>query len=152
NNTTTAVTSTEGGNGNTASASLVVVDQTASIDLTKQVSTNGAEPWTTFVAVATGGNVYYRFKVYNSGDLPFTAISVTDPTLAGSSVDPATCNWSSFLPLASGATATCVKGPVAAVSGAHQNIATAQGTYASGTKTSSPSTATYATTGLAMAK
>ena len=135
NNTTTAVTSTEGGNGNTASASLVVADQVASLDLTKQVSTTGAGPWTTFVGVAAGSNVYYRFKVYNSGDLPFTAISVSDPTLAGTAVDPATCNWAAYLPLASGDTAYCITGPIPAsgTPGSYSNTATADGTYASGT-------------------
>src|SRR4030095_2216330 len=99
-NTTTAVTSTEGGNGNTATASLVVNNQTASLDLTKQVSTTGTDPWSTFIGVNSGSNVYYRFKVYNSGDLPFTAISVSDPALAGTLADPATCNWAASLPLA----------------------------------------------------
>lgn len=151
-NTTTAATSTEGGNGNTVSASLVVTNQTASIDLTKQVSATNADPWTKFIAVAEGGNTYYRFKVYNSGDLAFTALSVSDPTLSGTSVDPATCNWTAALPLAPGDTATCVKGPISATIGSHSNTATAQGTYASGSKTSTPSTATYATTGLTFAK
>jgi|GEM_PF-6166023 len=150
--TTTAVTSTEGGNGNTASASLVVNDKTASLDLTKQVSTTGNEPWTAFVGVAAGSDVYYRFKVYNSGDLPFTALSVSDAALSGTSVDPANCNWTSSLPLASGATATCVMGSISAANGSHANTATAQGTYASGTTNSSPSTATYATTGLSITK
>jgi len=152
NNTTSAVTSTEAGNGNTASGSLVVNDQTASIDLTKQVSATGADPWTSFIGVAAGFNVYYLFKVYNSGDLSFTAISVSDPALAGTPADPASCNWTASLPLAPGATATCVTGPVAAVTGSHANTATAQGIHASGTITSSPSTATYATTGLTIAK
>ncbi len=152
NNTTTAITSTQGGNGNTASASLVVNDQTAAIDLTKQVSTAGTNPWTSFIGVAVGGNVYYKFKVYNSGELPFTALSVSDPTLAGKSVDPATCNWTASLPLAPGDTAYCVKGPISATTGLNANTATAQGTYASGTKTSSPSTASYGTTGLTIAK
>ncbi|MBI3537647.1 MAG: DUF11 domain-containing protein, partial [Chloroflexi bacterium] len=152
NNTTTAVTSTEGGNGNIASGSVVVNDQTASLDLTKQVSVAGIDPWTWFIGVATGSNVYYRFKIYNSGDLQFTSLSVSDPTLASTSVDPATCNWTGFLPLAPGDTATCIKGPISATSGSHPNTATAQGTFASGTKISSPSTATYATTGLTIAK
>jgi uncharacterized repeat protein (TIGR01451 family) len=150
--TTTAVTSTEGGNGNTASASLVVSDKTASLDLTKQVSTTDAEPWTAFVGVAAGSDVYYRFKVYNSGDLQFTALMVSDATLTGTSVDPANCNWTSSLPLASGAEATCVVGPISATAGSNANTATAQGTYASGTTNSSPSTATYATTELSITK
>lgn len=152
NNTTNAVTSTEGGNGNTASATLVVNNQTASLDLTKQVAPADAEPWTSFVGVAAGSNVYYRFKVYNSGDLAFTALSITDPTLAGSPLDPATCNWTASLPLAPGGTAFCTKGPISAAAGSHQNTATAQGTYASGSANSLPSTARYATTGLALQK
>ena len=143
NNVTNAVTSTEGGNGNAASGSLVVNDKTASIDLTKQVSATGVAPFTSFVEVATGADVWYMFKVYNSGDLDFTSISVSDPTLASTPVDPAACNWAAFLPLAPGDTATCVEGPIAAAAGLHANTATAHGTYASGTDDSSPSTAEY---------
>ncbi|MGR8933049.1 MAG: C25 family cysteine peptidase, partial [Gammaproteobacteria bacterium] len=150
NNVTSAVTSTEGGSGNAASASLVVIDQTPAIDLTKQVATSASGPWTNFVSVNVSDNVYYRFKVYNSGDVAFTALSISDPTLASTAVDPATCTWPATL--AQGDTATCVTGPITASSGSHPNTATASGDYAGGTELSSPSTATYTTTALWLVK
>jgi uncharacterized repeat protein (TIGR01451 family) len=145
-NTTTAVTSTEGGTGNAAIATLVVSDPVVVIDLNKQVSSDGIN-WFKFVGVPVGSPVYYRFSVYNGGDIPLTSISVADPT-------PIACTWSGtvYPPLAPGETAVCVTGPIAAVSGLHANTATADGTYATGTATSSPSTATYGTTELTIAK
>ncbi|MEJ7848831.1 MAG: hypothetical protein WKF92_12160 [Pyrinomonadaceae bacterium] len=148
-NTTSAVTSAEGGTGNVATATLVVNNKAAVIDLNKQVSSDGIT-WFRFVGVPVGGNVYYRFTVYNGGDVPLTGISVSDPTLAATSADPATCVWAS--PLAPGDTNFCVKGPILAVSGSHRNTATAAGNHATGSTTSSPSTATYATTGLSIVK
>ena len=105
NNTTSVITSTEGGNGNTASASLVVADLNGSIDLTKQISATGASgPWTNFVSVNTSSSVWYRFKVYNSGTAPLTAVNVTESL---GSIDPSTCSWpATFQP---GDTAYCVK-------------------------------------------
>jgi uncharacterized repeat protein (TIGR01451 family) len=145
-NSTSAVTSTEGGTGNAATATLVVSDAVAFIDLNKQVSSDGIN-WFKFVGVPVGGPVYYRFSVYNGGDIPFTSISVGDPT-------PIACTWTgtAYPPLAQGETAVCVTGPIAAISGLHANTATATGTYATGTTTSSPSTATYGTTELTIAK
>ncbi|MFL6375141.1 MAG: hypothetical protein ACJ73D_10780, partial [Pyrinomonadaceae bacterium] len=75
---------------------------------------------------------------------------VNDPTLAGTGIDPAGCVWS--LPLAVGDTAFCVKGPVAAVTGSHTNVATAAATSAVGNPSSSPSNAVYATSALSIAK
>jgi uncharacterized repeat protein (TIGR01451 family) len=143
-NTTSAITSTEGGAGNEALATLVVIDPVASIDLNEQVSSNGVD-WFKFVGVPVGGDVFYRFTVYNGGDLPLTGIVVGDP-------GPVPCIWTAYLPLAPGATAYCVTGPIPALPGLHPDTATATGTYPSGTTTSSPSTATYGTTGLTIAK
>ncbi len=149
NNVTSAIASTEGGSGNAASGTLIVNSPTAVIDLNKQISTNGVD-WFTFVGVPTGGDVYYRFSIYNGGDLPFTGISVSDPTLAGSGADPAACTW--MVPLVVGDTRYCVTGPVAAVGGSHPNVATASGIHASGTVSSTSSTAVYSTTGLTIVK
>ena len=145
-NTTSAVTSIEGGDGNAATATLVVSDPIAVIDLNKQVSTDGIN-WFKFVGVPVDGPVYYRFLVYNGGDIPFTSISVSDPT-------PIACTWTGtvYPPLAPGETAVCVTGPIAAVSGSHANTATATGIHTTGTATSPPSTATYGTTELTIAK
>lgn len=148
-NATSAITSIGGGTGNIATATLIVNDPTAAIDLIKQVSTDSID-WLKFVSVPTGGDVFYRFAVYNGGDATITAISIVDPTLGTSSADPATCSWST--PLVSGATAYCVTGPISAVGGSQPNTATATGEHLAGTATSAPSTATYATPGLTLDK
>ena len=148
-NTTSAIGSTEGGSGIAAAATLLVSDPVAVIDLNKQVSADGVH-WFKFVRVPVGDPVFYRFSAYNGGEVPFTAISVDDPALASSSSDPASCSFST--PLAPGETTTCVTGPIAAVLGSHANVATADGAYVSGSSTSLPSTATYATPGLHLAK
>ena len=148
-NTTSAITSTEGGAGSVATATLLVNDPTASLDLNKQVSSDGVD-WFKFVSVAPGDYVYYRFAVYNGGDATMTDISVADPTLASTFADPETCSWTT--PLLSGETAYCVTLPITAVSGSYLNTAIATGTHATDTTASSPSTATYATSELTLAK
>ena len=157
NSTNAGVSSTEGGNGNIASASLVVNDQTALIDLTKQVSTSASAPWTTLVGQTVSANIYYRFSVYNAGDLPFSEISVSDATLLGLGFAPASCAWKDSsgaeltFPLISGDTAYCILGPTPAVAGFHSNTAQVIGTYASGTKAAS-SSASYGTPQLTLTK
>lgn len=148
-NTTSAVSSTEGGSGAAATATLVVNAPTAVVDLNKQVSTDGVN-FGKFRAVATGANVYYRFALYNGGDVPLTSLSVTDPLLAGTPADPAGCSWTP--PLAVGDTAYCVRGPIAAASGSHTNVATASAGYSGGSTSSSPSSAVYATASLSIVK
>jgi uncharacterized repeat protein (TIGR01451 family) len=136
-------------NGGTASDTLNVTPPAPAIALLKQVGPTAAGPWSPFLAVAPGGNVFYRFVVENIGNVPLTAVGVTDPQ-----VSTASCTWPSPLPVASPTTdptATCVVGPVSAVSGTHPNTATASGTNG-GTVVSDTSTATYATTGLTLAK
>ena len=148
-NTTSAISSTEGGAGNSAQATLLVNDPFVEIDLNKQVSADNVN-WFKFVGVPVGDAVSYRFSIYNGGQVPFTAVSVVDPTLAGGPLDPVTCSFAT--PLAPGATTSCVTGPVASVLGLHPNTATVSGTYASGTALSEPSIATYATPGLSIVK
>ncbi len=147
-NTTSAVSSIEGGVGNTASAGLVVTNQVARIDLTKQVSDSNSSGsvWTQFLATEAGNDVFYRFSVYNAGDVALTSISISDPDLAGEG----SCVWpASLLP---GETATCVIGPITAIAGLHENTATASGSFNSATYTSEPSTAAYATAELTLSK
>lgn len=146
NNVTSTVTSTQGGTGNTASASLVVATLTPSIDLTKQVSTNASGPWTNFVNVNLPGSVYYRFKIYNSGDVSLSTIGITESL---GSINPI-CTWTD--PLAPGDTTICISSAVPAVAGSNPNTATAHGTYNAIVYNSTPSTATYATTGLSIDK
>jgi uncharacterized repeat protein (TIGR01451 family) len=148
-NTTGAVTSAEGGSGNTATASVVVTDPTAGIELNKQVSATPADSttWRKSIGVDVGQPVSYRFSVYNAGDVALTNLAVDDG-------GPVTCTWSgtAYPPLAPGETVYCVTGPVTALAGSHANTATVAGDSILGTATSSPSTATYATTGLTLAK
>ena len=143
-NTSTAVSATTAGTGLTSNtAHLTVNSVSPSLDLRKEVSYLVSGPWTKFLAQIPGLPVYYRFSIYNSGDVALTSLSVTDPTLAGTGADPAGCNWSSASPLAPGDTATCVEGPVNAVAGYHMNTATASGQYSGSTYTSSPNSASY---------
>ena len=148
-NTTSVITSSEGGPGNAATATLIVNDPVAVIDLNKQVSADGIA-WFKFVGVPSGDDVYYRFSVYNGGDAEFTEVSVADPTLAGTATDPASCIWPS--PMVPGDTAICVTGPIDAGAGLVQNIATASGVHTGGTKLSEPSSATYGTPELTIDK
>jgi uncharacterized repeat protein (TIGR01451 family) len=141
-------------NGNTASASLTVNPPHPSIGLLKQIGLSASGPWEKYLAVTTGTQVYYQFTVENTGDVPLSPISITDDTL-----NVSTCNAtfaSMTLPVAVAANnnhiVTCVVGPVTTTSGSHTNTAHATGTY-SGTPYNSPnSSATYATTGLTLAK
>ena len=148
-NTTSTVSSTEGGAGAAATATLIVNAPTAVVDLNKHVSTDGVN-FSKFRAVAQGANVYYRFALYNGGDVPLTSLSVSDPLLAGTSHDPAGCTWT--LPLAVGDTAYCVRGPVAAAAGSVTNVASASASHSGGNISSAPSTAVYATAGLTIVK
>jgi uncharacterized repeat protein (TIGR01451 family) len=136
-------------NGGTASDILTATAANPAIALLKQVGPTASGPWSLFLAVPEGGNVFYRFTVENIGNVPLSSIGVNDPQ-----VSTASCTWPSPLPVASPTddpTATCVVGPVAAVSGTNPNTATASGTNG-GTTVTETSTATYATTGLTIAK
>jgi len=150
-NTTGAVSHLVNGvpvNGNTASDTLTVTPANPAIALLKQVGPTAAGPWSSFLAVPAGGNVFYRFTVENIGNVPLNSVGVTDPQIS-----TASCTWPAPLPVASPTadpTATCVVGPVAAIAGTHPNTATASGT--NGTTVTDTSTATYATTGLTLVK
>lgn len=152
NNTSGNVSHTLNGtwNGNIASDTLTVNAANPQISLLKQVGSSATGPWSSFLAVATGANVYYKFTIENAGDVALTSIGVSDPD-----VSTATCTWTDPLPVADAADndhiTTCVVGPVTAVAGSHLNTATASGTY-SGTPYTDTSSATYATTGLTIAK
>ena len=135
--------------GNTASDTLSASPPAPAIALLKQVGPSAAGPWGSFLAVATGADVYYRFTVENVGNVPLSGVGVDDPL-----VDTTGCSWPDPLPVASPTddpTATCVVGPIAAVDGSHPNTATGSGSYGV-TDVSDDSTATYATTGLTIVK
>jgi uncharacterized repeat protein (TIGR01451 family) len=135
--------------GNSASDTLTATAPNPKIALLKQVGPTASGPWSSFLAVAVGGNVFYRFTIENVGDVPLTAVGLNDPL-----VNTASCSWPSPLPVASPTqdpTATCVVGPVTAAAGSHPNTATASATFG-GTPLTASSTATYATTALTIAK
>ncbi|HEX6792528.1 MAG TPA: DUF11 domain-containing protein, partial [Casimicrobiaceae bacterium] len=148
------IADTAAGSGNTANATLDVTAPQPSSSVLKQIGTSPAGPWLDFVAVAPGTPLYYRFTIENTGDVALDPFAVSDPTLAAAGIDPASCAWQTSnvpsalpsLPVASATidpTATCVVGPVSATLGAHENTATAQGTFGGGTFPSTPSTADY---------
>jgi uncharacterized repeat protein (TIGR01451 family) len=141
-------------NGNTASASLVVNPPSPSIHLLKQVASSNGGPWLPFLATPVGGPVFYRFTVENTGDVPLLSPAITD-----NAVDVSSCNagWSGMtLPVAVPANdnhiVTCILGPVTATSGSHTNTASVSATFNGNPVTSPNSSATYATTGLTLAK
>jgi uncharacterized repeat protein (TIGR01451 family) len=138
-------------NGNTASATLVVNAPNPSISLLKQIGPSGSGPWSGFLAVNVPGNVFYRFVIENTGDAPLSPVSVSDPTVPGA----AGCTWPGSLPVADvldeDHIATCVVGPVAAVTGTVVNTATASGTFSGNTVTDVDS-ATYADASMSLAK
>ncbi len=159
-NTSSNISSTNGGTGNTASDTLVVAPVNPRISLLKQVSPSSTGPWSSFLPVDAGTTVYYRFTVSNDGDVPLTPVSVTDPL-----VSTAGCAWMdgdgnplsslSTLPVATAANnlhvAVCSNVSTTASSGSHPNTATALGTYNT-TTVNATSTATYATPGLSLVK
>ncbi len=154
------VASTNGGAGNTAADTLEVSPPHPAISVLKQVSTGASGPWTSFLPVSVGSDIYYRFIVSNDGDVQLSSVNVNDPL-----VSTAGCVWHNGdgtliaapfdLPIASAANdqnyAVCVLGPIAATSGTHPNTATASGTYNAVTYTDT-STATYATTAVTLDK
>ena len=134
--------------GSTASDTLIVTPANPAIALLKQVGPTASGPWSSFTAVPVGGNVYYRFTVENLGNVPLNLVGINDPQ-----VSTAACTWPAPLPVASATadpTATCIVGPITAVAGTQPNTATASGT--NGTTVTDTSTATYATSGLTLAK
>ena len=162
---TVTIGSTNGGTGNTATASLNVKDPSPSINLLKQVSTSSSGPWNNFLSVAPTTALYYKFTVENTGDLTFNPFSVSDPVLAGSAADPAGCTWSTTnspttlpsLPVATATVdpiATCVVGSIAALAGDNLNTATAHGSYNGTDHLSAASSADYigATAGFSLLK
>jgi uncharacterized repeat protein (TIGR01451 family) len=139
-------------NGNTATASLTVNPPHPAIGTLKQVglTSNPLGTWTSFEPVTAGTSVYYKITIENDGDVPLSPVGASDPN-----VSLAGCVWPASLPVAVAANenhiATCVVGPVTAVGGLHPNTETASGTGGGSTVTKDAS-ASYATTGLTIAK
>jgi hypothetical protein len=134
-NTSNAVTALINGTPvgtDTASDTLTVTAAHPAISILKQVSSTGSDPWTSFLGLPIGVNVYYRFVVENTGDVTLNNVTVTDPAFTMTD-----CSWEdgdgNSLPdvftLPAPDTdeehiAYCVLGPVTAASGTHTNTAT----------------------------
>lgn len=149
--------------GNTASDTLDVQPVHPTISLLKQASTSSTGPWSNFETVVLPSNIYYRFAIENTGDVPLSPVTINDPT-----VSTASCAWVNgdgtpvtapiTLPVADSTDLQhiiyCVVNlgtPIPAVSGTHENTATASGTYLTTTVTDT-SKATYATAALNIVK
>jgi hypothetical protein len=135
------VTSTNGGTGNTAEATMLVRELMPALSLSKKVSDSPTGPWRDALIIAPDANVYYQFIVENNGDAPLSDITINDPD-----VDTTACSWPNPLPVANDEgeeIAVCVVGPFTAASGQIPNTATASGTYNSVTYDSESGSATY---------
>ncbi|MFT3893328.1 MAG: SdrD B-like domain-containing protein [Anaerolineales bacterium] len=148
-NTTSAVTTTIGGltrGTDTASSTLTVNPPHPSVTINKQVSSSASGPWSSYVSVPTGATVYYRLVVENTGDVPLSNVSVTDPLLTlctNAQWLTSNASWPT-LPVASPTqdpTATCIVS-LTSVIGNHPNTATVTGLYNAVNYTNSD-TATY---------
>ena len=164
-NETSVVTSIEGGNGNIATATLIVQDKNPGIELNKQISTSAVGPWYKTIPAVPDTNIYYRFAVYNSGDVTLVDIGVNEtsqPTFnPAATIDPTACIWTDDDPVQTapanldpGYTAYCVLGPFTTNTdlGVIDNVAKAVGDYNSITYSSPNSTASYATPELTLTK
>ena len=73
-NNTVQVHSSNGGVGNTATASILVKDSTYSVNFIKQVGPTASGPWSNFLLVNVSDAVYYRFVIENTGDGTLTNV------------------------------------------------------------------------------
>lgn len=155
-----AVSSTNGGTGNTASDTLMVRAANPSLSFKKFITSGTAVAPTgqwldKTLAIAVGGYVWYEFLVENTGDVALNPVSVTDDTLTMTACNTALAGAGALpAPVAANDNhiRTCVVGPITAVSGSHTNTAHATGTYSGTPYNSNNDTASYMTTGLTLAK
>jgi LPXTG-site transpeptidase (sortase) family protein len=110
NNITSAISSTEGGSGNTASATMLVSDPQSLIGLLKQISTDNTS-WSKYIGIIPTENIYYKFTITNDGETTLNDINLTD-----TNVNIATCSPALPASLAVGASASCVVGPLSIAS------------------------------------
>lgn len=111
------------------------------LSLVKEISTSAGGPWSSDITgVTPAADVYYRFTITNTGNVPLEMVYVSDPL-----VSTASCAFTQ--PLAAAGETNCVVGPITAetVVGVYTNTAVAHGTYEYDAMTydSSPSSASY---------
>ncbi|MFN2375385.1 MAG: hypothetical protein ABR538_02535 [Candidatus Binatia bacterium] len=139
-------------NGEVAEASLQIDEPIPGVAVQKLAgpgSDPDLDPWSDYVAVLPGQDVFYKIVVENTGEVPLTGLVVSDPD-----VDTSGCVWPNPLPVADvfdNHIATCIVGPVAAIAGTHDNTATAEANSSAGPVDDSDS-ATYATVVLSFSK
>ena len=102
--------------------------QPPAIDVEKYVSVDDQQSWQDAdtppgPSTTAGSDVYFRFVVTNTGNVPLSNVTLTDTiyNLAGCSPIPD--------PLAVGASYTCIIGPITAVVGQHTNRAATSGQW-----------------------
>src|SRR5262249_5632998 len=145
---------------NTATASVLVKNPTAAINLLKQVGPSASGPWTSFLTATIGSSVYYKVTVENVGDISLSSVNVSDPTVSLTG-----CTWTDgdgtvltalfTLPLADASNnqlAICVGGPVTVISVSHSNTPTAVDNSPGAPFVTDTSTATYGTPALTIIK
>ena len=128
------------------------IGATPGFSLLKQVGPSAAGPWSSSIIVASGGSVFYRFTLINTGAFALDTVYVTDPL-----VSTASCTFTSPLPV--GGATMCVVGPVTATGAAGSttpNTATGHGTVGAASYDTATSTASFTIDGasadLAIAK
>lgn len=135
NSTSTLTTSFPSLTGPASSNSPNSIDCHPGINLSKQVSTSLAGPWTSFIMVPPETSVYYRLTVENTGDVDLTNVSVSDPD-----VDLSGCALSTpFTLTTANPIASCTTGAATIHAGDYLNTATVQGKYSWQSFTSSSS-------------
>ena len=138
--------------GNSDSDSLLVNTAHPGISIIKQISSTASGPWSNNLVTALPSTIYYRIVIENTGDVPLSPVSVSDPDFP---TELAGCSWPATLPVASATqdpTASCIFSISAGVSPSTlTNTATASGTYSSTPYTATDS-ATYANADLALTK
>ncbi len=108
----------------------LVIEPNPGIDLEKNVSTDGGVSWIDAdfgpgPTVNAGTPLYFRLQVRNTGNVPLSNLALEDTDfdaqIASQCSLPAT--------LTEGEAFACIIGPIPAVTGQHQNNATASGDY-----------------------
>ncbi len=166
-NLSSQVTSIEGGNGNTASASIYVKDPAPAINILKQIGlTNNPDGgWSKSLRInSLPTDVYYKFTVENIGDVDLTSIRIFDPPGDYPANSPVVCTYyepvvppaSPVLfaePLNTGEYIYCITGPISITnSGSNTNTSAAYGTYSGSDYPSDPSSAYYGTPAISLDK